>query len=57
MSGKVRQMSRKLRTSLVDELGASKGSKKKRPQQIIGYDGENFTRNGQRTTRDSLRMG
>ncbi len=57
MSGKVRQMSRKLRTSLVDELGASKGSKKKRPQQIIGYDGENFTRNGEKTTRDSLRMG
>jgi len=57
MSGKVRQMSRKLRTSLVDELGASKGSKKKRQQQIIGYDGENFTSNGQKTTRDSLRMG
>jgi len=41
--------------SLLGELGV-KGSKRK-PQDVIGYDGENFTRNGQRTTRDSLRMG
>jgi len=27
------------------------------PQNVIGYDGTNFTRNGQKTTRDSLRMG
>ena len=41
--------------SLLGELGV-KGSKRK-PQDVIGYDGENFTRNGKRTTRDSLRMG
>ena len=41
--------------SLLGELGV-KASKQK-PQDVIGYDGENFTRNGQRTARDSLRMG
>lgn len=31
--------------------------KRRASEPAIGYDGENFTRNGQRTTRDSLRMG
>ena len=42
--------------SLLGELGVRDGKKRKR-EDVIGYDGENFTRNGQRTTRDSLRMG
>jgi hypothetical protein len=42
--------------SLLGELGVRDG-KKRKPQDVIGYDGENFTRNGQTTTRDSLRMG
>lgn len=41
--------------SLLGELGV-KASKRK-PQDVIGYDGETFTRNGKETTRDSLRMG
>ena len=43
--------------SLLGEFGVKGGGKRQRPQDVIGYDGENFTRNGQRTTRDSLRMG
>ena len=42
--------------SLLGELGVRDG-KKRKPQDVIGYDGDNFTRNGQTTTRDSLRMG
>ena len=41
--------------SLLGELGVK--DKKRKPQDVIGYDGTNFTRNGQKTTRDSLRMG
>jgi hypothetical protein len=41
--------------SLLGELGVK--DKKRKPQDVIGYDGTDFTRNGQRTTRDSLRMG
>ena len=41
--------------SLLGELGV-KASKRK-PQDVIGYDGTDFTRNGKKTTRDSLRMG
>jgi hypothetical protein len=42
--------------SLLGELGVRDGNKRK-PEDVIGYDGENFTRNGKKTTRDSLRMG
>jgi hypothetical protein len=31
--------------------------KRRGSEQVIGYDGESFTRNGKKTTRDSLRMG
>ena len=41
--------------SLLGELGVK--DKKRKPQDVIGYDGTDFTRNGQRTTRDSLRIG
>ena len=41
--------------SLLGELGVK--DKKRKPQDVIGYDGETFTRNGKKTTRDSLRMG
>jgi hypothetical protein len=43
--------------SLLGELGVSGGGKRKAPQDVIGYDGKDFTRNGEKTTRDSLRMG
>ena len=43
--------------SLLGELGVSGGGKRKTPQDVIGYDGKDFTRNGEKTTRDSLRMG
>ena len=44
--------------SLLGELGVKdKKRKPQQPQDVIGYDGTNFTRNGQKTTRDSLRMG
>jgi hypothetical protein len=43
--------------SLLGELGVKGSGKRSRPEDVIGYDGENFTRNGQRTARDSLRMG
>ena len=43
--------------SLLGELGVKNDRKRQQPQDVIGYDGTNFTRNGQKTTRDSLRMG
>jgi len=43
--------------SLLGELGVKSDRKRQQPQDVIGYDGTNFTRNGQKTTRDSLRMG
>ena len=71
MSGKLRQVGRGIEDihrkgfkkigriakgkSLLGELGLK--DKKRKPQDVIGYDGTNFTRNGQKTTRDSLRMG
>jgi len=72
MSGRIRQLSRGIDRihrkgfkkidrvrrgkSLLSELGVNGGGKRK-PQDVIGYDGETFTRNGKATTRDSLRMG
>ena len=71
MSGKIRKMGRRIEDihrsgfkkidrvrrgkSLLGELGVK--DKKRKPQDVIGYDGETFTRNGKETTRDSLRMG
>ncbi len=46
--------------SLLTGLAGSGGGKSKKqqaPQDVIGYDGKDFTRNGEKTTRDSLRMG
>jgi hypothetical protein len=71
MAGKIRKVGRRIEDihrsgfkkidrvrrgkSLLGELGVK--DKKQKPQDVIGYDGTNFTRNGQKTTRDSLRMG
>ena len=41
--------------SLLGELGVK--GKKRKPQDVIGYDGKDFTRNGEKVSRDSLRMG
>jgi len=43
--------------SLLGELGVKSGSNRKAQQDTIGYDGKDFTRNGEKTNRDSLRMG
>lgn len=73
MAGKIRKVGRRIEDihrsgfkkidrvrrgkSLLGELGVKSDRKRQQPQDIIGYDGTNFTRNGQKTTRDSLRMG
>jgi hypothetical protein len=73
MSGKLRQVGRGIEDihrkgfkkigrigrgkSLLGELGVKSDRKRRKPEDVIGYDGTNFTRNGQKTTRDSLRMG
>lgn len=73
MSGKIRKVGRRIEDihrsgfkkidrvrrgkSLLGELGVKSDRKRQQPQDVIGYDGTNFTRNGQKTTRDSLRMG
>jgi hypothetical protein len=73
MAGKIRKMGRRIEDihrsgfkkidrvrrgkSLLGELGVKSDRKRQQPQDVIGYDGTNFTRNGQKTTRDSLRMG
>ena len=71
MAGKIRKVGRRIEDihrsgfkkidrvrrgkSLLGELGVK--YMKRKSQDVIGYDGTNFTRNGQKTTRDSLRMG
>lgn len=73
MAGKIRKVGRRIEDihrsgfkkidrvrrgkSLLGELGVKSDRKRQQPQDVIGYDGTNFTRNGQKTTRDSLRMG
>ena len=73
MAGKIRKVGRRIEDihrsgfkkidrvrrgkSLLGELGVKSDRKRQQPQDVIGYDGTNFTRNGRKTTRDSLRMG
>ena len=73
MAGKIRKVGRRIEDihrsgfkkidrvrrgkSLLGEIGVKSDRKRQQPQDVIGYDGTNFTRNGQKTTRDSLRMG